>query len=175
MTVELKEHIQVLGFWFFTVVNIFKKFKLVSKWISCIFFPSFMKVKLSDKLELPQRVPMNIFRKQNLKTFLQEVLSYSGMFIRVQTVDSTYIGNSFGGPERWLSGKECLLILQGTHVQFPAPVSGGSQPPITPGTEEPMCSALSGHLHTCNFTHRGTDTFFKKIWRKQLTLLSLKN
>lgn len=51
--------------------------------------------------------------------------------------------------ERWLSGYECVVLLKATHIQFPAPIVGHSQPPVTPYPGDLVPSAgLNGQLHT---------------------------
>ncbi|XP_041515438.1 ras-associated and pleckstrin homology domains-containing protein 1 isoform X3 [Microtus oregoni] len=52
--------------------------------------------------------------------------------------------------EAWKRGTQLEESSKRTRVQFPAPTSGNSKPPITPAPKDPMSSSgLQRHLNTC--------------------------
>lgn len=72
----------------------------------------------------------------------------------------------FRGLERWLRGKEHLLLLQRTRVPF-SWFHSASQPSRTP-VSEASYSGLHEHLYTCADTPQGTPIciLFKIIKHK---------
>lgn len=75
----------------------------------------------------------------------------------------------------WLSGKDHSLVFLRTHVWFSAPMSDGSQPPVTLQLQGIRCLllAFSGTQHICIQTHMHTHAHTLKILKK--TVRYLKN
>lgn len=79
------------------------------------------------------------------------------------------------GIERCLGSQECLVLLQQTQVQFQETqvwLWGGSQPPVTRTSEDPIPpSGLHGNLHSHACTNMHTPTYIHMVKTK----INLKN
>lgn len=67
---------------------------------------------------------------------------------------------------RWLSGYKDLPVFQNRHAQYPAPVLGGAQLPVTPAPLDldlAPSSDLHQHcIHICKVTYRHTQIYNEK-------------